>query len=497
MTGAGIALLQMSGIQKSFAGVRALTSGALELHAGEVTALIGENGAGKSTLVKILTGVHHADRGTILLDGAPIRVASADAAQRLGISVIHQEAVIFDDLSVAENIFVSERPRRRGLVDWRGMRARSRTLLADLESEIDPDTPMRRLSVAQKHLVQIARALSHEARVVVMDEPTAALSHREVEDLYAIVRRLKATGRAVLFISHKFEEVFAIADRYAVFRDGAAVGAGRIADVDRDTLIRLMVGRSVDQIFPKVAATIGAEVLRVERLARDPEFADVSFAVRAGEILGIYGLVGSGRSETMHAIFGLGRPDSGRVLLDGVPFAPRSPAEAIAAGVAYVPEDRQGQGAIPKLPIVQNIVLPSLRRLAGAGFLRPARERALANEMATRLQVKMSGLSQRVEELSGGNQQKVVIAKWLATKPRVLILDEPTKGIDVGSKAAVHGFMSDLVGRGLAVVMVSSELPEVLGMADRVLVMRRGRVQALLDRADATPERVIRAATDA
>ena len=490
-------ILRLSGVAKSFAGVHALASGALDLYAGEVTALVGENGAGKSTLVKILTGVYQADAGSIRLDGEPVHIGSAEAAQRLGISVIHQEAVIFDDLSVAENIFIGDRPRRGGLVAWTEMRRRARSLLAELEAEIDPAAPMRSLSVAQKHLVQIARALSHAARIVIMDEPTASLSHREVEDLFAIVRRLKSEGRAVLFISHKFEEIFAIADRWAVFRDGAAVGAGSIGETTRDAMIALMVGRPVDQIFPKVAATIGAEVLRVEHLSRAAEFEGIDLSVRRGEILGLYGLVGAGRSEVMQALFGASHADRGRILLEGREIRIRGPEDAIRHGIVYVPEDRQGQGAILKLPIVENITLPSLSRLARWGFVRPAAQQDVAARMATRLQIKAASLMQNVEELSGGNQQKVVIAKWLATEPRVLILDEPTKGIDVGSKAAVHRFMSELVGRGLAVIMVSSELPEVLGMADRVLVMRRGRARAVFDRAEATPEAVVRAATDA
>ena len=494
-------ILTLSGITKSFAGVRALIRGDLDLYPGEVTALVGENGAGKSTLVKVLTGIHQPDSGTIRLAGRPVRIASAEDARRLGISAIHQEAVVFDDLSVAENIFIGARPRRRGpmggLVDWREMRRRAATLLAELDSDLDPAAPMRGLSVAQKHLVQIARALSYEARIVVMDEPTAALSHREAEDLLAIMRRLRAEGRAVLFVSHKFEEVFAACDRYAVFRDGDAVAQGKLPDVDRSKLIAMMVGREVSQIFPKAEAEIGAEVLRVERLSRDPEFADVSFSVRRGEILGVYGLVGAGRSEVMQTLFGMTRADSGRLLLDGTPLDIRRPGDAIRHGIAYVPEDRQGMGAILRLPITANITLPSLSRLTLGGLLRPAQERAVAGDLARRLDVRMHGLDQRVEELSGGNQQKVVIAKWLATNPRVLILDEPTKGVDVGSKAAVHAFMGEMVTRGLSVIMVSSELPEILGMSDRVVVMRRGRVRAVLDRAAATPEAVVHAATDA
>jgi rhamnose transport system ATP-binding protein len=490
-------LLSMSGVTKSFAGVRALVKGELDLYAGEVTALIGENGAGKSTMVKILTGVHHADEGVIRLNGEPVQIGSADGAGRLGISAIFQEAVVFDDLSVAENIFVTDRPRKRGMVDWTTMRKRARAILSGLDERIDPAVPMRQLSVAQKHLVQIARALSVEARIVIMDEPTAALSHREVEELFVIVRRLKAEGRAVLFISHKFEEIFDVADRYAVFRDGAAVGQGFIRDVTRDALISMMVGRSVDHIFPKVDVPIGEELFRVENLSRGEEFADVSFAVRRGEILGVYGLVGAGRSEVMQAVFGLTRADAGRVVLEGRDLRIHSPEDAIGAGIAYLPEDRQIQGGILRFPISSNIVLPSLSHLSHRGFVRRAAERALAEDYVTQLQIKTSGVTQRLEELSGGNQQKVVIAKWLATNPRVLIMDEPTKGIDVGAKTAVYRLMGEMVARGLGIIMVSSELPEVMGMADRILVMRRGRLRANFSRAEATPESIVKAATDA
>lgn len=492
------AILTLSGVTKSFSGVHALTDGALTLRQGEVTALIGENGAGKSTLVKILTGVYRPDAGEIRLRGSPIHIGSAAEARHMGITAIHQEAVVFDDLSVAENIFIEDRPRTRfGLIDWQAMATRARRILHELESDLDPTTPMRLLSVAQKHLVQIARALSVDARVVIMDEPTAALSHREIEDLMAIVRRLRAEGRAILFISHKFDEIEAIADRYAVFRDGAAVGAGRLAETSRDELVAMMVGRAVGQIYPKAEAAIGDVILAARGVSREPEFKDIDFTLRKGEILGVYGLIGSGRSELARAIFGLSRLHAGELELDGHPVRFGHPEAAIKAGLAYLPEDRQSQGAILSLPIYKNITLARLGHYARAGFLKGGLERKTASVLAQAMQLKAASLDQNVEELSGGNQQKVVIAKWLATDPRVLILDEPTKGIDVGSKAAVHRFMGALVRQGLSIMMISSELPEVLGMADRVLVMRRGRAVALLDRHAATAETIIKAATDA
>jgi rhamnose transport system ATP-binding protein len=490
-------VLSLGNITKSFGGTRALTDGRLDLHPGQVTALIGENGAGKSTLVKILTGVYQPDGGIIQVDGSPVRINSPAAAQRLGISVIHQESVVFDDVSVAENIFVTARPRRYGVIQWGEMRRRAAGILAQLEASIHPATLMRDLSVAQKHLVQIARALSHDSRIVIMDEPTAALSHHEAEDLLRIVRRLREDGRAVLFISHKFDEIFAIADRYAVYRDGMTVGAGMIADSSVDQLITLMVGRSVEQVFPPRSAQIGAKVLRLEKLCRNAEFADVSLEVHQGEILGIYGLVGAGRSEVMQAVFGLTTPDGGRVLLEGSEVCIDSAAEAIRLKIAYVPEDRQRQGAILPLTIQDNIALTNLQSLSRFGFISASRARLTAQQWVEQLQIRTTGASQTLEELSGGNQQKVVLAKWLQTAPKVLILDEPTKGIDVGSKAAVYKVMRELVQRGLAVILVSSELPEVLGMADRIAVMRRGRLRACFERAEATPETLMRAATDA
>jgi rhamnose transport system ATP-binding protein len=489
--------LTLENISKSFGGSRALLDAQLDLHRGHVTALIGENGAGKSTLVKILTGVYQPDAGRICLDGKPVRIGSPADAQRRGISVIHQESVVFDDVSVAENIFITTRPRRCGLIDWREMNRRAATLLKQLEANIEPTTTLRDLSFAQKHLVQIARALSHDSNIVIMDEPTAALSQHEANDLLRIVRRLRDDGRAVLFISHKFDEVFAVADRYSVFRDGTAVGSGTITDITQDQLIALMVGRSVDQIFPPPLAQIGREVLRVERFSREAEFSDIDFSVREGEILGIYGLVGAGRSEVMQSLFGLNKADKGRVVLDGNEVSIGCPADAIRLRIAYVPEDRQRQGAILPLTIQDNIALANLPALAHSGFSRSLLTRETANRWIDRLQIRASDARQNLAELSGGNQQKVILAKWLQTSPKVLILDEPTKGIDVGSKVAVYRAVRDLVKNGLAVILVSSEIPEVLGMADRIAVMRRGRLRKCLIRSQATPEDLMRAASNA
>ncbi|MBZ3694617.1 sugar ABC transporter ATP-binding protein [Phyllobacterium calauticae] len=489
-------ILEMRAISKTFPGVKALNDVNIALFPGEVTALIGENGAGKSTLVKILTGIYQSDEGEIHIDGKPVTFGNAQDAIDHGVTAIHQETVLFDELSVAENIFIGHAPKTSlGLVNWKGVNARALALLHSLESNIDPRTRLKDLSIAQRHLVAIARALSVDARIVIMDEPTAALSRKEVDDLFQIVKRLKAQGKAILFISHKFDEVYEIADNYAVFRDGKAVGSGVLAEISQNDIVRLMVGRSIEHAFPKVDIPLGETVLKVENYSHPTEFRDISFALRKGEILGIYGLVGAGRSEICQSLFGVTRPSGGRLELDGKEIQIRSPGDAIHAGIVYVPEERGRHGAVLQLPIYQNISLPSLGRTSRSGFLRAAEELALARKYAERFDLRAAALSVPVGTLSGGNQQKVVIGKWLATQPKILILDEPTKGIDIGSKAAVHAFISELAGEGLSIIMVSSELPEILGMSDRVLVMREGLSAGLFERADMSAETLVRAAT--
>lgn len=487
--------LSLSGVSKSFPGVRALNDIALDLYPGEVTALVGENGAGKSTLVKILTGIYQPDAGEIRIDGTPISLPTALAAFEHGITAIHQETVLFDELSVAENIFLGHAPRTRlGLIDWRKLRAEAQDILSSMGAPISPQTRLKDLSIANKHLVAVARALSIEARIVIMDEPTAALSHKEIEELFVLIDLLKKDGKAILFISHKFDEIFRVADRYTVFRDGEMVGAGLMKETNEADLVRLMVGRSVEHVFPKLDITPGAVVLNVSGLSHPTEFEDISFSLRRGEILGFYGLVGAGRTEIMQALFGITRPSAGTVTLDGRPVLARDPAHAVDMGIVYVPEERGRQGAVIGLPIFQNISLPSLRTTSRAGFLRLAEELALARKYAGRLDLRAAALDQDVGTLSGGNQQKVVIGKWLATRPRVIILDEPTKGIDIGSKAAVHAFMSELAAEGLSIIMVSSELPEIMGMSDRVIVMREGRMAGEFSRAELHAETLVRAA---
>ena len=475
--------LRLTGVRKSFGGVRALAGVDLDLHRGSITALIGENGAGKSTLVKILTGVHQPDGGTLELDETAVRIATPTAARDLGIGVVHQECLVFDQLSVAENLFVNAHPARRGFIDWQALRTRATAALRELGADFGADTPVASLSIAQKHVVQIARALVNESRVLIFDEPTASLSQRECAELFRIARKLRDAGCALLFITHKFDEIFELADRYAVFRDGASVGAGLLADTDRDALIRLMVGRPVEQLFPKHEAQLGDELLRVEKLGRRGQFEDVSFHLRRGETLGIYGLVGAGRTELAQVLFGAEHADSGTV--------------GGSADIALVPEDRQTQGSILPFSIAANIALPNLAALAPRGWLRARRENDLARQWIEALGIKAQGPAQAVQNLSGGNQQKVVIAKWLARKPSVLILDEPTKGIDVGAKAAVHAVTSQFAAAGNGVILISSELPEIIAMSDRVLVMRRGRLTGEFTRANATSENLLRAASDA
>ncbi len=488
-------VLSLRGISKSFPGVKALSDVQLDLYPGQVTALVGENGAGKSTIVKVLTGIYQPEAGTITVDGAKVRFDSAEDAAAAGVTAIHQETVLFDDLTVAENIWLGHAPRGRfGLIDWAAMRAGAIRLLDSIGARLNPDQKLRELGIASKHLVAIARALSIDARVVIMDEPTAALSHKEIHELYELIATLKAQGKAILFISHKFDEIFHIADRYTVFRDGAFVGEGLMAEASEGQLVQMMVGRSVDQIFPDRVHKIGDPVLTVAGYSHPTEFADISFTLHSGEILGFYGLVGAGRSEVMQALFGITTPSKGACKIAGEVRVLRSTAEAIAAGIVYVPEDRGKQGAIKGLPIFQNVTLPNLDRTSRAGFVRMAEEFALARAYTARLDLRAASLDQDVGLLSGGNQQKVVIAKWLATQPRVIILDEPTKGIDIGSKAAVHAYMAELAAEGLAVIMVSSEIPEVLGMSDRVIVMREGRIVAEVTGEEMTPERLVRAA---
>ncbi len=490
-------ILEVNGLSKQFPGVKALDDVSLTVRAGEVMALVGENGAGKSTIVKILTGIYKPDGGSIKVDGTSVNFVRPSDSWLAGISAIHQETSVFEELTVAENIFMGHQPTkpRVPLIDWRDMHQRAQEILDRMDVPISTRALVRDLSVAQRHILGVAKALSHDAQVVIMDEPSASLSRREIEQLMVIVRQLRDEGKGVIFISHKFDEIFEIADRYTVLRDGELVGDGDISDVNQDDLVKLMVGRSLDEVFPKVDVPIGEVVFSVDGFTHDTEFDDISFTLRKGEILGFYGLVGAGRSELMQAIFGITHPRSGTLVLDGVQVKIDSPVEAMRAGLAYVPEDRQHQGAILPMSIRKNMTLPLIEQLSHRGFLNRRKQLGATKEMGARLSVKAAHWDQQVEDLSGGNQQKVVIGKWLATRPRIIILDEPTKGIDIGSKAAVHEFMGELVAQGLSVILVSSELEEVRGMADRVIVMHEGRIRGEFNRRDATPENIVSVAS--
>ena len=489
-------IIALEHAEKSYGAVRALRGGDIALRPGEVRALVGENGAGKSTLVKLLGGVVRLDTGTMRVDGEAVDFHSPTAARDAGIAVIYQEPTLFPDLSVAENVVMGFHPLgalRR--IDRGAMRKEVKGLLDRLGVRLDPDRPVRGLSIADQQIVEIAKALSFDARVLIMDEPTAALSGNEVERLFNVVRALREEGAAVLFISHRIEEVFSICDTATVMRDGAVVHDARIADMTPDDMVRRMVGRELSALFPKQDAQVGEPVMKVHRLTREGVFFDVSFEVRAGEIVALAGLVGAGRSEVARAIFGIDKPDAGHVEVGGRTLPPGRPLAAMRAGIGFVPEDRRQQGLVMDLSIARNATMTRTGALARGGLIRSGAEDRLAKEWATRLQLKFHRLADPVGFLSGGNQQKVVLAKWLATEPKLLILDEPTRGIDVGTKSEVHRLMSELAGEGLAVLMISSELPEVLGMADRVLVMHEGRLTAEIARDDADEESVIRAAT--
>ncbi|MCJ7710416.1 MAG: sugar ABC transporter ATP-binding protein [Chloroflexi bacterium] len=491
----GVPRVELRGISKRFAATAALTDVSMDLQAGEIQALVGENGAGKSTLVKILAGVHQPDAGTIALNGAPTLIHGPAQSRALGIAVVHQEPRLFPDLSVAENVFIGHAPSGRlGSIDWRGMRRAAQELFAELDVQFDVGAPVRGLSMADQQLIEIAKALSVDASVLILDEPTASLSAHEVDRLFTIVRRLRDRGVAILFVSHRLDEVFALCDRATVFRDGRHVVTMPTAELTTADLIRHMVGRTVS-LFPKVENPIGELLLEVTGLTRVGVFRDVGFSVRAGEIVGLAGLVGAGRSEVARVLFGIDRRDGGEVRIGGklVEFA--TPSAAMHEGIAYLPEDRHQQGLVLDFTIAQNVTLPILPRLFPRLLIRAGTERRVATEHTEQFNVRMTGVDQEAGALSGGNQQKVVLAKWLASGPRVLILDEPTRGIDIGAKVEVHRLISELAASGLAIILISSDLPEILAMSDRIIVLHEGRVTAEIPRDRATQETVMFAAT--
>jgi rhamnose transport system ATP-binding protein len=496
VAGEGLPVLVLEHATKSFGAVRALEDGSIALFPGEVHGLVGENGAGKSTLVKIFAGVHQPDSGSLKIEGVETRLSSPAAARDAGIAVIYQEPTLFPDLTVAENVFMGRQPLRGGRrIDRRAMQAQVSAILDRLGVRLDPGRIARGLSVADQQIVEIAKALSLEANVIVMDEPTASLSAYEVERLFRVIETLRSSGNAVLFISHRLEEIFAICQRVTVMRDGRQVLARPIDGLVADDLIKAMVGRDIVQRQGGGRAQREEAVLKIQRLTREGAFLDISFEVHAGEILALAGLVGAGRSEVARAIFGIDRYDAGNVTVDGAPLRKGSPTAAMAARIGFVPEDRRQLGLIMMMSIEGNIALASLGALKHLGVVRHGAERRFARDWATRLQMKYGKLTDPVSTLSGGNQQKAVLAKWLGRRPRVLIVDEPTRGIDIGTKSEVHRLLIELADDGVAVLMISSELPEVLHVADRILVMREGRLVAEFAHEDASEETIVAAST--
>lgn len=489
------ALLELRGISKSFPGVRALDNASFEVHAGEVHALLGENGAGKSTLIKIISGVYQSDAGEMLLDGKTVQFTNPGQAQLHGIAAIYQELSLYPELTVAENIFMGHAPRSRfGGVDWAAMNQQARAILDSLEIHgLDVTRKVGSLNVGNRQRVEIAKALSQNARILIMDEPTAALTESDVQSLFNTVRLLRERNVGIIYISHRLQEVFLLANRVTVLRDGHYIGTREVHETTEDMLVSMMVGRTIDNLFPKLEIQAGRELLEVRNLWRKPMTKGASLKVRAGEIVGLAGLVGSGRSELAQVIFGMLPAESGEILIDGKPVRITNPGQAMKLGLAYVPEDRGTQGLIRQMRIRENVSLAILRALVRGVFVDSGRERTLAEKMIRQLSIRATGPEQIVNKLSGGNQQKVVVSKWLAAQPRILIMDEPTRGVDVGAKAEIHRLISQLAQQGMAILMISSELPEVLGMSDRVLVMRGGRIVAEFSRAEASQEVVVTA----
>jgi rhamnose transport system ATP-binding protein len=486
-------LLQLTDISKTFGGVRALDKVSLNLKPGEVHALIGENGAGKSTLIKIITGAVQADSGSIIANGRPLEENDPAISRQRGIAAIYQQPALFPDLTVAENIGLRlESAGALRVIRWRKRRELARELLDRIGAQFSGDEFIRDLTMPQQQLVEIASALGAEARILILDEPTASLTEREVENLFRVIRQLREHSVGMIYISHRMDELVKVADRVTVLRDGKWVGTREMKDVTTPELIRLMVGRELSAVFPKTTVPIGDVVLRLENFGcRESGVSRINLEVRAGEIVGLAGLVGAGRSELARALFGLTPADSGRILVNNCEVRINSPSAAVKLGLAYVPEDRRRYGVILEMPVAANTTLAVLRQIANFGLLDFARERAIAQDFVTRLSTKTASIDSPVGQLSGGNQQKVALARWLASEPKIIILDEPTQGVDVGAKSEIHRLMSELAGRGLAILMISSELPEILGMSDRIAVMHHGSIVAVRDRVGATQENIL------
>lgn len=496
---ANSSVLRTQGLYMAFGGVDVLKDVDFEIYPGEIHGLVGENGAGKSTLAKIIAGVHQPRAGQIKLNGDTVQIPSPYVATSLGIALIHQEPLTFPELDVAENIFIGRQPMigRIRRVDWRAMYKRAGEVLESLGvTKITARAKMRGLSIADRQMVEMAGALSQDARILLMDEPTAALTPNEVGDLFTIMRWLREQGTAIVFISHRLEEIFEVCDCITVLRDGAVIGQRKPEETSTDEIIRMMVGRPLSDLFEKGDGhEIGDSVLEVEALSRVRKFEDITFDVRAGEIVGVAGLVGAGRTDVARALFGVLEIDKGTVRIGGKEVKIERPRDALAHGMIYVPEDRQHHGLLMQMNVYENMTLAVLERIARRGWLREQLERKVTQEYVEKLRIVLRHIGQPVRELSGGNQQKVVVSKWLLTRPKVMILDEPTRGIDVGAKAEVHRLMGELAAQGMGILMISSELPEILAMSDRIIVMREGRITGRFDKSEATAERIMAAAT--
>jgi rhamnose transport system ATP-binding protein len=488
--------LELKNISKNFHGVKALQNVDFQLKENSIHALLGENGAGKSTLVKILCGVYQPDSGSIRLNNQQQTISNPAISLSLGISAIHQESVMFDELTVTENIFIGNHlTKSNGLIDWGLMESKTKQLLEELEANIEPNEKIKDLSIAQRHIVQISRSLIHDADIVIMDEPTASLSQKEINELYTIIRNLKKQNKSIIFISHKLDEVMEVCDDFTVLRDGELIKSDVISNTDKEQLITHMAGREVNQIFPKNNVTIENEIFQVSNFYKKTQFKNINFNLRKKEILGFYGLVGSGRTEIMKSIFGITKPDEGEIHFKDQKITITKPSDAINQGIVYLSEERQQLGMTGLMSVKDNINMAIMDRNSQFYIMDTLKEIKNASAMQEKLNIKVSYWSQLTQSLSGGNQQKTVIAKWLSTKPEVLILDEPTKGIDVRSKSAVHEFMGELVGEGMSIIMVSSELPEILGMCDRVVVMYKGLIKDILDVKNASSEQIVKLAS--
>lgn len=487
-------LLEMEGIRKSFYGNEVLHSVNLSLEAGSVLALMGENGAGKSTLMNILVGIHKRDGGVIRIDGQEVSIDEPADAKKLGIAMIHQELSSVSEMSVAENIFLGREPIRHRLIDYQKMYRMTKELLDTLNIDLNPRTKMGTLRVADQQLVEIAKAVSQDARILIMDEPTSSITDREVENLYSIIRDLKLRNTGIIYISHKMEEVYTITDKITVLRDGSSIAMWDTKEATHDMVVKAMVGRELTEQYPKRESKIGETILELKGLTQEGNFEDISFKLHRGEILGLVGLIGAGRTETMQALFGITKPESGDIILKGQKVEFRKPSDAIANGIAYVTEDRKGEGLVLPMSIAHNITLPSLRELSGRLFIRKKEEGQKVDREISDLKIKTTTPKLAVKNLSGGNQQKVVLAKWMLKEPDIIIFDEPTRGIDVGAKAEIYKLMNDFVSQGKAIIMISSEMPEAMGMSDRIIVLSNHKMSGELSREEFSQKSIMKMA---